>query len=90
MCAQQFEKLVNLYRGLGRPMMADSQFVFKGKLKNNFMKLKELWDEHNPMLLDFEMSFNDSSAGTYFGNSFPTNIEHDTEVTLKVCLPSGD
>jgi hypothetical protein len=90
MCAQQFEKLVNLYRGLGRPVMADSQFVFEGKLKNNLIQLKELWDEHNPMLSDFEISFNGSSVGTYFGDSFPINVDNNKEVTLKVSLPGGD
>lgn len=90
MCTQQFEKLVNFYRGLGRPAMTDSQFVFKGKLRDNFIQLKELWDEHNPMLSDFEISFDDSSAGTYFGDNFPINIDHDKEITLKVSLPGGD
>ncbi len=90
MCAQQFEKLVNLYRGLGRPPMADSQFVFEGKLKDNLIQLKELWDEHNPMLSDFEISFDGLSVGTYFGDSFPTNIDNNKEVILKVSLPGGD
>ncbi|MFA1240685.1 hypothetical protein ACCC84_20465 [Serratia odorifera] len=90
MSAQQFEKLVNLYRGLGRPAMTDSQFVFKGKLRDNLTQLKELWDEHNPMLSDFEILFSDSNAGTYFSDIFPINIDHDTDVTLKVSLPGGD
>ncbi|WP_312077877.1 hypothetical protein [Leclercia sp.] len=90
MCSQQFEKLVNLYRGLGRPAMTDSQFVFQGELRDNLIKLKELWDEHNPMLSDFEMSCNGSSVGTYFGDSFPTNIDNNKEITLKVSLPGGD
>lgn len=90
MCAQQFEKLVNLYRGLGRPTMTDSQFVFEGKLRNNLIQLKELWDEHNPMLSDFEISFDGSSVGTYFGDSFPSNVDNNKEVTLKVSLPGGD
>lgn len=90
MCTQQFEKLVNLYRGLGRPAMADSQFVFEGKLTDNLIPLKELWDEHNPMLSDFEISFDGSSVGTYFGDSFPSNVDNNKEVKLKVSLPGGD
>lgn len=90
MCAQQFEKLVNLYRGLGRPAMTDSQFVFEGKLRDNLIQLKELWDEHNPMLSDFEISFDGSSFGTYFGDSFPINVDNNKEITLKVSLPGGD
>lgn len=90
MCAQQFEKLVNLYRGLGRPAMTDSQFFYEGKLGDNLIQLKELWDEHNPMLSDFEISFDGLSIGTYFGDNFPININNNKEVTLRVSLPSGD
>ncbi|BEM58822.1 hypothetical protein SME22J_26830 [Serratia marcescens] len=90
MCVQQFEKLVSLYRGLGRPAMIDSQFFFEGKLRDSLIQLKELWDEHNPMLSDFEISFDGSSAGTYFGDIFPTNIDANKEIKLKVSLPGGD
>lgn len=84
-----FEKLVTFYRGLGRPSVVNCTFEYKGQLANQFDLFKELWDNSDQRIADFDLSFDSSSCGTSYEDSFPEALTTTTDIILTVSLPAG-
>ena len=85
-----FEKLVEFYRGLGKPPVVNCVFEYRGQLTNQFDIFKELWDNYDQRIADFELSFNSDSYGTYYEDSFPEDLTATIDIILIVSLPAGD
>lgn len=90
MASIYFEKLVEFYRGLEKPPVINCSFEYRGGLANQFHKFKELWDGQDQRVVEFELSYDNGSYGTYFGDPFPENLTASSEITLTASLPAGD
>ncbi|MDN4127901.1 hypothetical protein [Pantoea ananatis] len=85
-----FGKLVDLYRGLGKPSVIDGKFEYKGQLCENFNIFKELWQKSDQRIADFEVSFGSETYGTLYEDEFPKKLSENTKVILSVLLPAND
>ncbi|EAB9447313.1 hypothetical protein CSU32_24155 [Salmonella enterica subsp. diarizonae] len=85
-----FEKLVAFYRGLGKPPVVNCTFEYRGQLVNQFDIFKELWDNSDQRIADFDLSFGSSSCGTCYEDSFPEYLTATTDTILTVSLPAGN
>ncbi|EBS5848617.1 hypothetical protein ABL07_000349 [Salmonella enterica subsp. enterica serovar Chailey] len=85
-----FEKLVEFYRGLGRPSVNDCSFEYRGRLTNQFEIFKYLWDNADQSIADFELVFDSISCGTCYEDTFPESMTADKDIILTVSVPIGD
>ncbi|EAV7116476.1 hypothetical protein FCH95_12875, partial [Salmonella enterica] len=85
-----FEKLVAFYRGLGKPSVINSSFEYRGQLTTQFDIFKDLWNNADQSIADFELNFDSISCGTCYEDAFPESLTADKDVILTVSLPVGD
>lgn len=86
---EYFNRLVALFRGLGKPPVINTYFEFEGMLSTHLDKTKFLWDNPELGICDLEIFYNDKSYVSYHSDDFPPLSESDA-IYLKVSLPQGD
>ncbi|WP_439056131.1 hypothetical protein ACSJLZ_003247 [Serratia bockelmannii] len=85
-----FERLVSFYRNMGKPPVVNCKFEYRGQLANQLDTFKELWNNSDQRIADFDLSFDSNSCGTLYEDSFPKLLTATTDVILTVSLPAGN